>query len=54
MMPHSSYSPDLGPCDHLLTDYVKRNLIDEANEKYLARAVFKMIKNIPEEEYKET
>ena len=32
-------------------DYIKRNLIDQTNEKCLARAVSKMVKNIPEGEF---
>ena len=52
IMPHPPYSPDLVPCDYWLNDYIKRNLIDQPNEKSLARAVSKVVKNIPEEEYK--
>ena len=33
---------------------MKRNLIGQAVEKELASAVSKMVKNIPEEEYKKT
>jgi histone-lysine N-methyltransferase SETMAR len=54
IMPHPPYSPDLAPCDYWLNDYIKRNLIDQPNEKSLARAVSKVVKNIPEEEYKKT
>ena len=54
IMPHPPYSPDLAPCDYWLNDYIKRNLIDQPNEKSLARAVSKVMKNIPEEEYKKT
>ena len=52
IMLHPPYSPDLAPCDYWLNDYIKRNLIDQPNEKSLARAVSKVVKNIPEEEYK--
>ena len=34
-----------------LNGYIKGNLIDEANEKYLVRVVSKVVKNIPEEEF---
>ncbi|CAF4847578.1 unnamed protein product [Rotaria sp. Silwood1] len=54
IMPHPPYSPDLAPCDYWLNDYIKCNLSDQPNEKSLARAVFKVVKNIPEEEYKKT
>ena len=27
------YSPDLVPCDYRLNDYMKRNFIDQPNEK---------------------
>ena len=50
-MPHPPYSPDLTSCDYRLNDYIKRNLIDQSNEKALARTVSKVVKNIPEEEY---
>ena len=30
---------------------MKRNLIDEGNKKWLARAVSKVMKNIPKEEF---
>ena len=33
IMVHLPYSPDLVPCDYWVNDYMKRNLIDEANEK---------------------
>ena len=54
IMPHSPYSPDLAPCDYWLNDYIKRNLADQTNEKSLAHAVSKIVKNIPEEEFKKT
>jgi len=54
IMSHPPYSPDLVPRDYWLNDYIKRNLIDQPNEKSLARAVSKVVKNIPEEEYKKT
>ena len=54
IMPHPPYSPDLAPCDYWLNDYIKRNLTDQTNEKSLARAVSKVVKNIPEEEFKKT
>ena len=41
----------VAPYDYWLNDCVKRNLIDEANEKSLGRAVSKMVKNISEEEF---
>ena len=31
----------VAPCDNWLNDYIKRNLIDQTNEKCLARAVKK-------------
>jgi [histone H3]-lysine36 N-dimethyltransferase SETMAR len=54
IMPHPPYSPDLAPCDYWLNDYIKRNLTDQPDEKSLARAVSKVMKKIPEEEYKKT
>jgi histone-lysine N-methyltransferase SETMAR len=54
IMPHPPYSPDLAPCDYWLNDYIKRNLTDQPDEKSLARAVSKIIKDIPEEEFKKT
>ena len=51
-MTRSSYSPDLGRCVYWLNDCMQRNLIDQANEKSIARAVSKVMKNIPEEECK--
>jgi hypothetical protein len=51
-MPHPPDSPDLAPCEYWLNDYIKRNLTDQPNEKSLARAVSKMMRHIPEEEYK--
>jgi transposase len=54
IMPHPPYSPDLAPCDYWLNDHIKRNLINHPNEKSLALAVSKVVKNIPEEEYKKT
>ena len=50
-MTHPPYSPDLAPCGYWLNDYIKHNLIDEANQKSLTRAVSKVVKNIPEEEF---
>ena len=47
-----AYSPDFALCDYWLNVYMKCNLIGQANEKPLARAVSRVIKNIPEEEYK--
>ncbi|CAF3885412.1 unnamed protein product [Rotaria sp. Silwood1] len=52
IMPHPPYSPDLAPCDYWLNDCIKHNLTDQLNEKSSARAVSKVVKNIPEEEYK--
>jgi hypothetical protein len=54
IMSHPSYSPDLALCDYCLNDYIKRNLTDQANEQSLARAMTKIVKNIPEEEFKKT
>ena len=51
IMAHLSYLPDLTLCDYWLNDYMKRNLIGEGNEKCLACAVSKVVKNIPEEEF---
>ena len=45
-MPHPPYSPDLAPCDYWLNDYIKNRLTDQPNEKSLARAVSKIVKNI--------
>ena len=53
IMPYLPYLPDLAPCDYWLNDYIKHNLIDQPNEKSLARVVSNVVKNIPEEEYKE-
>ena len=39
-------------CDYWLNGYIKGNLIDQANEKCLIRMVSKVVKNVPEEEYK--
>ena len=49
IMAHPPYSLDLAPCAYWLNNYMKHNLIDQANEKSLACAVSKMVKNIPEE-----
>ena len=54
IMPHPPYSPDLAPCDYWLNDYIKRNLTDQPDEKSLARAVSKVMKTIPKEEFKKT
>ena len=48
-MAQSPCSCDLAPCDYWLNDYIKRNLIDQTNEKSLARVVSKMVENVPEE-----
>jgi len=40
IMPHPPYSPDLAPCDYWLNDYIKRNLIDQPNEKSLGTAIY--------------
>ena len=48
---HPPYSPDLAPCDCWLNDYIKRNLIDKANEKSSAPTVSKVVKNILGEEF---
>ncbi|CAF3785706.1 unnamed protein product [Rotaria socialis] len=52
IIPHPPYSRDLAPCDYWLNDYIKQNLTDQPDEKSLAHAVSKLIKNIPEEEFK--
>ena len=49
-----SYPLDLAPCDYWLNDYIKHNFIDQANEKLLAYAVSRVVKSIPEEEYRKT
>ncbi|CAF5012570.1 unnamed protein product, partial [Rotaria socialis] len=49
IIPHPPYSRDLAPCDYWLNDYIKQNLTDQPDEKSLAHAVSKLIKNIPEE-----
>ena len=48
---HPLHSPDLAPCDYWLNDYIERNLTDQENETSLARAVSKVVKNIPEEDF---
>jgi len=45
------YSSDLAPCNYWLNDYIKSNLTDQPDEKSVARAVSKVVKNIPEEEF---
>ena len=52
IMLHPPYSPDLASCDYWLNDYIKRNLTDQPDEKSLARAVPKVMKKIPKEEFK--
>ena len=52
IMPHPPYSPDLAPCDYWLNDYIKCNLADQPDKESLARAVSKVVKNIPQEEFK--
>ncbi|CAF2734506.1 unnamed protein product [Rotaria sp. Silwood2] len=54
IMLHPPYSPDLAPCDYWLNNYIKRNLTDQPDEKLLARAVSKVMKKIPKEEFKKT
>lgn len=54
IMPHPPYSPDLAPCDFWLNDYIKRHLSDQTNEDSLFKEVTKILKNIPEKEYKKT
>ena len=51
IMSHSPYSSDLAPCDYWLDDYIKRNLADQPGEKSLARAISRMMKKYPEEEF---
>ncbi len=53
-MPHPPYSPDLAPCDFWLNDYIKSNLTDQPNEESLVQEVHKVMKNIPEKEFKKT
>ena len=53
-MPHPPYSPDLSPCDFWLNDYIKRHLEDQEDEESLFKAVTKLLKSIPKEEYKKT
>ena len=45
-----AHLPDLAFCNYWLNDYIKLNLIDQANEKSLARIVSKLMKNIPKEQ----
>jgi len=54
IMPHPPYSPDLAPCDFWLNDYIKRKLTDQPNEESLTQEVYKVMKNIPEKEFKKT
>ncbi|CAF2789238.1 unnamed protein product [Rotaria sp. Silwood2] len=54
IMLHPRYSPDLVPCDYWLNDYIKRNLTDQPDEKLLTRAVSKVMKKTPKEEFKKT
>ena len=51
IMVHPPYSSNLALCDYWLKDCVKRNLTDESNEKSLACAVSKMMRNVPEKEF---
>ena len=50
MAPPSNFYLTVAPCDYWLNDYIKCNLIDQANEKSSVRVVSKVVKNIPEEE----
>ncbi len=52
--PHPPYLPDLAPCDFWLNDYIKNRLTDQENEESLAQVVSRIVKNIPEEEFKKT
>ena len=54
VMPHPPYSPDLSPCDFWLFDYIKQNLPEQTSKKSLFKEVSKIVKNIPEKEYKKT
>lgn len=54
LMPHPPYSPDLAPCDFWLNDYIKRHLTDQKDEDSLFKAVTKVVKSIPTEEYRKT
>ena len=49
IMLHPPHPSELAPCDCWLNDYIKRNLLDQPNEKSLTRPVSKVLKNIPEE-----
>ena len=51
IMTHPPYSPDIVSCNYWLNDSIKHNLIDQPNEKCLARVVSKVAKNIPNKEF---
>ena len=54
IMVHPAYSSNVASRDYWLNNYMKHNLIDQPNEKSSAHAVSKVVKNIPEEEYRKT
>ncbi len=54
LMPHPPYSPDLAPYDFWLNDYIKRHLEDQTDEDSLFKAVVKVLRSIPEKEYRKT
>lgn len=51
---HPPYSPDLAPSDYWLNDYIKRNLQDHEDKNSLIKAVTKIVRDIPVQEYKKT
>ena len=51
---HPPYSRGLVPCDFRLNDYLKNHLTDQENEESLAQAVSRIVKDLPEEEFKKT
>lgn len=54
LIPHPPYSPDLAPCDFWLNDYIKSNLATQPDQKSLVKAVTKVLKEIPKDEYRKT
>lgn len=54
LMSHPPYSPDLALCDFWLNDYIKRYFEDYTDEDSLFKAVVKVLKRIPEKEYRKT
>lgn len=43
LLPHPPYSPDLSPCDYWLNDYIKLNLTDQKDEKFLIKAITRLV-----------